>query len=142
MNGFASFRRLLWIYYLWFEISRCLRWRYLHTLQQHIDGSRSFRGLLWILSWWCRISEALLWSHLRTLNKKIVMVLEASGGCCESIIDGLESPKSCCEAICTLLQRTSNGFESFRGLLRIHYWWFKISKKLLWSHLRIFTNKY
>ena len=30
---------------------------------------------------------------------KILMVLEASGGCCESFIDGLESPRSCCEAI-------------------------------------------
>ena len=28
------------------------------------------------------------------------MVLEASGGCCECIIDGSESPGSCCEAIC------------------------------------------
>ena len=35
---------------------------------------------------------------------EILMVLEASGGCCESIIDGLESPRRCCEAICILLQ--------------------------------------
>ena len=37
--------------------------------------------------------------------KEILMVLEASGGCCESIIDGLEPPGGCCEAICILLQR-------------------------------------
>ena len=30
---------------------------------------------------------------------KIFMVLEASGGCCESIIDGLEFRGGCCEAI-------------------------------------------
>ena len=51
---------------------------------------------------------------------EICMVLEASGGCCESIIDGLESPGGCCEAICTLLKRNINGFGSFRGLLSSH----------------------
>ena len=30
---------------------------------------------------------------------EILMVLEASGGCRESIFDGLESRGSCCEAI-------------------------------------------
>ena len=30
---------------------------------------------------------------------EISMVLDTSGGCCESIIDGLESPRSCCEVI-------------------------------------------
>ena len=35
---------------------------------------------------------------------EILMVLEASGRCCESIIDGLESRGGCCAAICTLLQ--------------------------------------
>ena len=30
------------------------------------------------------------------------MVLETSGGCCESIIDGFESRGGCCEAICAL----------------------------------------
>ena len=37
-------------------------------------------------------------------SKELLMVLEASGGCCESTIDGLESPAGCCEAICILLQ--------------------------------------
>ena len=41
---------------------------------------------------------------------EIFMVLEASGGCCESIIDGLESPGGCCEAIYTLLQINIHGF--------------------------------
>ena len=35
--------------------------------------------------------------------KEILMVLEASGSCCESIIDGSESRGGCCEAICALL---------------------------------------
>ena len=35
---------------------------------------------------------------------EILMVSVASGGCCESIIDGLESRGGCCEAICILLQ--------------------------------------
>ena len=35
---------------------------------------------------------------------EIFMVLEASGGCCESIFDCLESRGGCCEAICALLQ--------------------------------------
>ena len=35
---------------------------------------------------------------------EIFFVLEASGGCCECIIDGLESPGGCCEAICSLFQ--------------------------------------
>ena len=47
---------------------------------------------------------------------EICMVLEASGGCCESIIDGLESRGSCCEANCKLLQININGFGSFRKL--------------------------
>ena len=42
--------------------------------------------------------------------KEIFMVLEASGGCCESIIDGLESPGSCREAICKLFQFNIDGF--------------------------------
>ena len=33
---------------------------------------------------------------------EMLMVFEASGGCCESIIDGLESPRNCCEALYTL----------------------------------------
>ena len=49
--------------------------------------------------------------------KEILMCLEASGGCCESIIDGLESPGGCCEALYALLQGTSDGFGSFRRLL-------------------------
>ena len=48
---------------------------------------------------------------------EICMVLEASGGCCESIIDGLESPGSCGEAIYTLLQTKIHGFGSFKRLL-------------------------
>ena len=48
---------------------------------------------------------------------EILIVLEASGGCCESIIDGLESPRSCCEAIYELLQINVDSFESFRKLL-------------------------
>ena len=48
---------------------------------------------------------------------EILMCLEASGGCCESIIDGLESPRSCCEAICILLQINIHGFGSLRRLL-------------------------
>ena len=38
---------------------------------------------------------------------EILMVLEASGGCCESIIDGLECPRGCCEAICTFANKYS-----------------------------------
>ena len=38
------------------------------------------------------------------LYNEILMGLEASGSCCESIIDGLESRGGCCEAICILLQ--------------------------------------
>ena len=35
---------------------------------------------------------------------EILIVLEASGGCCESIIDGVDSREGCREAIYTLLQ--------------------------------------
>ena len=28
-------------------------------------------------------------------HNEILMILKASGGCCESIIDGLESPRGC-----------------------------------------------
>ena len=48
---------------------------------------------------------------------EILMFLEASGGCCESIIDGLESRGGCCEAIHILLHRNINGFGNFRTLL-------------------------
>ena len=48
---------------------------------------------------------------------QILMALESSAGCCESMIDGLESPGGCCEAICTLLQRNIHGFGSFGRLL-------------------------
>ena len=41
---------------------------------------------------------------------EISMVLEASGGCCESIINVLESPEGCCEDICTFFERNINGF--------------------------------
>ena len=48
---------------------------------------------------------------------EICMVLEASGGCCESIIYGLESRGGCSEAIYKLLNRNINGFGSFQTLL-------------------------
>ena len=35
---------------------------------------------------------------------EFLMVLEASGGCCEFIIDGSDSPRGCCEAIYILLK--------------------------------------
>ena len=47
-------------------------------------------------------------------ENEIFMVLEASRGCCESIIDGLESRGRCCEAICARLLGNINGFE-FQG---------------------------
>ena len=34
------------------------------------------------------------------------------------------------------------GFGGYRMLLWINYWWFGISRRLLWSHLRTFTVKY
>ena len=48
---------------------------------------------------------------------EILMVLEAAGGCCESIIDGLESRGGCCEAIYIRLQINIDSFGSFRRLL-------------------------
>ena len=48
---------------------------------------------------------------------EILMVLEASGGCCESIINGLESPGGCCEAICTLLTIHIESFTNYGRLL-------------------------
>ena len=42
---------------------------------------------------------------------EILMVLEASGGCRESIIDGLESLGGCCEAIYALFKRNIDGLE-------------------------------
>ena len=45
---------------------------------------------------------------------EILMVLDASGGCCESIIDSLESRGGCCETFCILLQRSILSFGSFR----------------------------
>ena len=101
-------------------------------------------GNLWLL--WIHV---LLHSNLQEVAVKlfehfsteIFMVLEASGGCCESIIAGLESPRSCCEAIYVLLQRNIDGLGNFRRLLRIHYWWFGTLRRLLWSHLHTFSNE-
>ena len=60
----------------------------------------------------------MVWDHQEVAVKpfthfsnEILMVLEASGRCCESIMDGLESRGGCCEAICTRLQRNIDGFE-------------------------------
>ena len=52
---------------------------------------------------------------------EIFMLVEASGGCCAAMIDGLESPGGCSEAIYALLQDTKYGFGSFRKLLCILY---------------------
>ena len=49
---------------------------------------------------------------------EICMVSEASGICCESIIDALESRGGCCEAICVLLQRNINGLNFQKGAVR------------------------
>ena len=46
---------------------------------------------------------------------EILMSVEASGGWCESIIDGLEIPGSCFQAIHTLLQRTITVFGFLGG---------------------------
>ena len=50
----------------------------------------------------------------------ILMVLEASGRCCESIIDGWKSRGGCREAICALFQFNIDGFGISRRLLWIH----------------------
>ena len=50
---------------------------------------------------------------------EIVMLLEASGGCCAAMIDGLESLGGCSETIHALLQDTKYGFGSFGKLLCI-----------------------
>ena len=50
-------------------------------------------------------------------TNEMFMVLEASGGCCESIIDGLESPGSCRETICKLFQFNIDGFGMSTKLL-------------------------
>ena len=42
--------------------------------------------------------------------KELLMVLEASGGFCESITDGFESRGSCSEAMYALLRRNIHGF--------------------------------
>ena len=49
------------------------------------------------------------------LYMEILMVLEASWGCCQSIIDGLESRGACCEAICVFLNINIYGFQMFQG---------------------------
>ena len=48
---------------------------------------------------------------------EILMVLEASGRCCESIIDGWESRGGCREAICTLFQLNIDGFGISKSVL-------------------------
>ena len=47
--------------------------------------------------------------------KEMLMVLEASGSCCESSIDGSESPRGCCAAICTLLKKKKMVLETAGG---------------------------
>ena len=44
-------------------------------------------------------------------SNETIMVLEAPGVCCESIIDDLESPGGWCEAICKLFNRIIYGFK-------------------------------
>ena len=51
----------------------------------------------------CNLEEVAV-KQIAHFHNELFMVLEASGSCCESIIDGLESRGGCCEAICTLLQ--------------------------------------
>ena len=66
----GSFRRLLWIHYWWFGISKKLLWTHLHTFQWNINGFVSFRRLLRIHYWWFGISRRLLWSNLHTFTMK------------------------------------------------------------------------
>ena len=48
INGFGSFRTLLWIHYWWLGISRRLLWRHLHVFYWNINGFGISRRLLWI----------------------------------------------------------------------------------------------
>ena len=138
--GFGISRKLSWSNYWLFEFSRMLLWNHLRT----------FRTKYW---WFWKLQEAAAYPLLMVWNfqevavkqfayfyNEILMVLEVSGGCCESIIDGLESPGGCCEPI--YKHWNIDGFGSFRTLLWIQCWWFGISRRLLWSHLRIFQMKY
>ena len=52
-----------------------------------------------------------------SFSVEISMVLESTGGCCESIINVLESPEGCCEDICTFCLGNINGFGISRRLL-------------------------
>ena len=48
---------------------------------------------------------------------EILLVVEASGSCCESFIGGSGSRGSCCESISTLLQINIYGSGNFRKLM-------------------------
>ena len=72
-----------------------------------------------ILMFW-NLQKAAVKTFVR-FSIEILMVLEASGRCCESIIDGWESRGGCREAICALFQFNIDGFGISRRLLLIHY---------------------
>ena len=158
IDGFGISRKVSWSHDWWFGFSRRLLWSHLHTFPNEIlmfwnlwKVAGKFLGNRWGAIYACFqwniyvfespgcIREAAVTPFTNCYNE-IFIVLEASGSCCESI-DGLESPGGCCEAISMLLHRNIHGFGSIWRFLWIHYWWFEISKKLLWSHLQTFTIK-
>ena len=68
-----------------------------------------------LLLFW-NIQKAAVFTFAR-FSIEIVMVLEASCRCCESIIDVLEYPEGCGEHICTFFHCNSHGFGSLMTLL-------------------------
>ena len=73
-------------------------------------GAPSSRQLT--LYWICFIYKSAV-----GINIYILMVLEASGRCCESILDGWKSGGGCREAICALVKFNIDGFGISRKLL-------------------------
>ena len=112
ISGFGSFRRLLWIQYWWFGISRKLLWSHLLFFTIKYEWFRKLQAAAanpLLMVWNLQEVAVKPFTHY---YKETLMVLDASGGCCESIIDGLESPGGCCEAIYALLQQILMVLES------------------------------
>ena len=105
-------------------------------------GVGTFWKLLRIHHWWFGISERLLWSHLHTFTKKYWWFWKLQEAAVNPSLMVWNLDEVAVKPFAHFYKEILMVLEASWGLLLIHYWWFGISKRLLWSHLHTFTMKY
>ena len=137
-SGLGSFRKLLRIECSWFGISRKWPWDRLRTFTKKLR-------LFWKLQE-AAVNPLLVFGNLLEVavkqrahfSNEILMVWEAPEGCCESSMLHWNLRRLLWSNL-PFWKTNIKNFGRVTTLFWIHYWWFRISSRLLWTDLQSFA---